>query len=62
MVCFTHTKKTMKVKKTITIDEELLEWLEKMMKLKEFGSASHGIEKALTKLKEDYEDKFKSEL
>lgn len=52
----------MKVKKTITIDEELLEWLEKMMKLKEFGSASHGIEKALTKLKEDYEDKFKSEL
>ena len=50
---YTYTR--MKVKKTITIDEELLEWLEKMMKLKEFGSTSHGIEKALTKLKEEYD-------
>lgn len=45
----------MKVKKTVTIDEELIEWLKRMMELKEFGSVSHGIEKGLTKLKEEYE-------
>ena len=45
----------MKVKKTVTLDSELIEWLEKKIKEKEFGSQSHGIEKALTKLKEEYE-------
>jgi Arc/MetJ-type ribon-helix-helix transcriptional regulator len=47
------------VKKTrsITIDLELLKWLEDMVKAKEFGSVSHGIEKAITKLKEQYEKK-----
>ena len=41
----------MKVKKTITIDKELLVWIEQKIKEKEFGSVSHCIEKALTKLK-----------
>jgi len=45
----------MKVKKTVTLDSELIEWLEQKIKEKEFGSLSHGIEKALTKLKEEYE-------
>lgn len=41
--------------KTITLDRALLEWLEAMVEKKEFGSISHGIEKALARLKEEYE-------
>ena len=51
--------KTMKVKKTITIDKDLLEWIERKIKEKEFGSVSHAIEKALTKLREQNEKKGK---
>ena len=47
----------MKVKKTITIDKELLEWTERKIKEKEFGSVSHAIEKALTLLHRQYEEK-----
>jgi Arc/MetJ-type ribon-helix-helix transcriptional regulator len=47
----------MKVKKTITTDKELLEWVEQKIEQKEFGSVSHAIEKALTKLKEEYQEK-----
>lgn len=47
----------MKEKKTITIDKELLEWIEQKIKEKEFGSISHAIEKALTRLKREYEKK-----
>jgi len=47
----------MKVKKTITIDKELLDWIERKIKEKEFGSTSHAIEKALTRLKSEYEHK-----
>jgi len=45
----------MKVKKTITIDKELLEWIERKIKEKEFGSISHAIEKAVTELQKKYE-------
>jgi Arc/MetJ-type ribon-helix-helix transcriptional regulator len=45
----------MKVKKTITIDKELLDWTEQKIKEKEFGSLSHGIEKALFELKKKYD-------
>jgi len=44
----------MKTKKTVTLDSELIEWLKQKIREKEFGSLSHGIEKALTKLKEEY--------
>ena len=47
----------MKVKKTITIDKELLEWIERKIKEKEFGSVSHCVEKALLHLKAEYEQK-----
>ena len=47
----------MKVKKTITTDKDLLEWVEQKIEQKEFGSVSHAIEKALTKLKEEYQEK-----
>ena len=46
-----------KVKKTIVLDKDLIEWIEDMIKKKEFGSISHGIQKALTRLKEQYEKK-----
>jgi hypothetical protein len=39
----------------VTLDKDLLKWLEDETKKKEFGSISHGIEKALVKLKEEYE-------
>lgn len=45
----------MKVKKTITTDEKLLKWVEQKIDEKEFGSVSHAVEKALTKLKEEYQ-------
>jgi len=47
----------MRKTKTITIDSDLLEWVEKKVKEKEFGSISHAIEKALTRLKAEYEKK-----
>jgi Arc/MetJ-type ribon-helix-helix transcriptional regulator len=46
-----------KMPKTVTIDSELLEWLEGMIKVKEFGSLSHAIEKALYQLKKQYDKK-----
>jgi Arc/MetJ-type ribon-helix-helix transcriptional regulator len=46
-----------KVGISITIDNDLLEWLEKMVQNKEFGSVSHGIEKSVTKLKQEYDKK-----
>lgn len=53
MVYVKKTKKT----RSITIDIELLNWLEEKVKAKEFGSVSHGIEKAITRLREQYEKK-----
>jgi len=47
----------MKVKKTITIDKELLEWIERKIKEKEFASVSHCVEKAILHLKVEYEKK-----
>jgi Arc/MetJ-type ribon-helix-helix transcriptional regulator len=47
----------MKVTRSITIDKDLLKWLEDMVKKKEFGSVSHGIEKSITRLKEEYENR-----
>jgi len=44
-----------KVSKTVTIDRELVEWMEGMIEKKEFASLSHAIEKALTKLRAEYE-------
>lgn len=43
--------------KTIRLNHDLLEWIEKMIELKEFGSISHCVEKALTKLRAEYESK-----
>lgn len=41
--------------KTITLDQDLLDWINKMIEQKEFANFSHAIEKALYKLKQTYE-------
>jgi len=43
----------MKEKFSVSIDESLLKWLDAQIKTKCFASRSHGIEYALTKLKEE---------
>jgi len=52
-ICESMTKQT----KTITLNKGLLEWIEEMIEKKEFGSISHAIEKALTKMRNEYERK-----
>ena len=47
----------MKVKKTIVLSKNLVQWIEEKIKEKEFGSVSHAIEKALTVLKAQYNKK-----
>ena len=57
MVGMLYTYTRMKIKKTVTLDSELIEWLGQKIKEKEFGSLSHAIEKGLTRLKREYEQK-----
>lgn len=47
----------MKLKKTVAIDEDIYNWVMKKVKLKEYASLSHAIQKALLdlKLKEEKE-------
>lgn len=44
-----------KVKLSVTIEEELAEWLDDEVQSKRFGSKSHGIEVALLNLKKQIE-------
>ena len=50
---YTYTR--MKIKKTVTIDSDLVNWTVQKIKDREFGSLSHAIEKALLRLKKEYE-------
>lgn len=43
--------KGMKEKFSVSIDENLLKWLDSQIKTKRFASRSHGIEFALNELK-----------
>lgn len=43
----------MKVKTSVAIDKELLEWIDLGIKKKKFANRSHAIEYALQKLKEE---------
>jgi Arc/MetJ-type ribon-helix-helix transcriptional regulator len=36
---------------TVTVDPKLVEWLDKMIRLKTFASRSHGVEYCLTETK-----------
>ena len=44
-------------KATITIDEDLVIWVNDMIEKKEFSSLSHAVQKALYELKQKYENK-----
>jgi len=41
-----------KTKISITVDDELIKWLDSQIKKKKFASRSHGFEYALSQLKE----------
>ena len=41
-----------KIKTSVALDKDLLNWVEKMVKLKRFASTTHAIEYALQRLKE----------
>lgn len=41
-----------KVKLSITIDNELVKWIDSMIKQKRFANRSHGIEYAVARLEE----------
>jgi len=42
-----------KVKKTVTLDKELVEWCEKEIKNKRFASLSHAIEYCIQKVENE---------
>jgi len=42
-----------KVKTSIALDEDLLEWIDKMVNTKRFANRTHAIEYALQKLREE---------
>jgi len=44
-----------KQKITISLNDNLLEWIHEKIEEKEFASVSHAIAKALTKLRVEYE-------
>ncbi|MBU7009183.1 MAG: hypothetical protein HXS46_00725 [Theionarchaea archaeon] len=46
----------MKIKTSASIDEKLLEWLDSEIEKMRFASRSHGINYALQKLKESFEE------
>lgn len=41
-----------RVKVTVTVDKELVEWIDQQVEKRRFRNRSHGIEYAIAKLKE----------
>jgi len=44
-----------KLKTSVALDEELLEWVDEMIKRRIFASRSHAVEYALEHLRKEYE-------
>lgn len=44
-----------KIKTSIALDEDLLRWIDQMIKTKRFANRTHAIEYALQKLREESE-------
>jgi len=42
-----------KIKTSVAVDEDLLKWVDEMVKTKRFASRTHAIEYALQKLKKE---------
>jgi len=49
-----------KLRKNVTIEDDLVRWVEAEIKKKRFASLSHAIEYALTKIQEEGKTKPKS--
>jgi len=47
-----------KVKTSISLDQDLLDWIREMVKLKRFGNTTHAIEYALQRLKEQEKEEL----
>jgi len=47
-----------KIKTSIALDEDLLSWIEEMIKRKRFASRTHAIEYALQRLKEQEKEEL----
>jgi len=52
----------MKIKKTVNINQELLDWINQKIEEKEFASLSHAVEKGLYTMKKNYEKTEKPNL
>ena len=44
-------------KKTVTIDKELVNWVEAMIRQKKFANFSHAVQKALYDLRQNMQEK-----
>jgi Arc/MetJ-type ribon-helix-helix transcriptional regulator len=47
-----------KIKTSITLDEDLLSWVDKLIESKRFANRTHAIEYALQRLKERQKEEF----
>lgn len=47
-----------KIKTSITIDEDLLSWIDKLIESKRFANRTHAIEYALQRLREREKEEF----
>lgn len=50
-----------KKKTSVALDEDLLKWIDEVVKTKRFANRTHTIEYALQKLKEDFEGEGRKE-
>ena len=48
-----------KLKTSVALDEDLLRWVDEMIKRKVFASRSHAVEYALERLRREYEKEEK---
>ena len=51
-----------KIPKTVTINQDLLDWINQKIEEKEFASLSHAVEKGLYTMKKNYEKTEKPNL
>jgi Arc/MetJ-type ribon-helix-helix transcriptional regulator len=47
-----------KIKTSVALDQEMLDWIAKLIERKRFSTTTHAVEYALQRLKEDEEKEF----
>lgn len=55
----TKNNETMRVKKTVTLPKDVVDWLEKQIEERRFSNVSHGIEYAVYQLMKKEKEKSK---